>query len=571
MPPPNLTKDSIINHPKYAHLFRDIGRFKCNPLHITTRQDGVPLQKPPRRVPIAMCEQFKKELDSMEQQGIISKFDGRDISPEWLNSFVIVKKPNGSLRICLDPTDLNKEIVRPVCNSQTMDDVIEKLKNAKYFAVFDRSKGFFHVPLDKKSKLFTAMLTPFGIYVYNMLVMGLSNATDLFETCIREILEGLDGVTNIANDVLVFGRTETEFKNNVISFLDRCLEQDMHLNPDKVQINCDKVPFFGNTWSKDGLSPDLDKVKLIQEWPTPINQKKLQSFLGTVNSLSRFLTFLSDLRAPLHNLLKKDCEFIWTDVHQQTFDQLKVHVSNDVKLQFYDGSKPLYIGVDKSKKEIGAVMLQEDCIVKNTSKFEIPNNLCPISYTSKTLLSTESNYSNIERELIGVLFAITHFKHFTNGHTIYVITDHKPLVSLFKKSLVDANPCLTCMLMQLLDFTLNVYYQPGERMHLSDALSHLSSHNKVTGKTIKDLDVSIHTIEELTGFNSISVDKLLHHTSMDKDLQLLISHINNGFPESSSKGPECIHPFFSFRDELSACNGLVLKGNNKVVVLASLR
>ena len=82
----------------------------------------------------------------MEKQGIISKFDGRDISPEWLNSFVIVKKPNGSLGICLDPTDLNKEIVRPVCNSQTMDDVIEKLKGAKYFAVFDTSKGFFHVP-----------------------------------------------------------------------------------------------------------------------------------------------------------------------------------------------------------------------------------------------------------------------------------------------------------------------------------------------------------------------------------------------------------------------------------------
>ena len=68
------------------------------------------------------------------------------------------------------------------------------------------------------------MLTPFGIYVYNMLAMGLSNATDLFETCIREILEGLNGVTNIADDVLVFGRTESEFRNNVISFLDRCIK-----------------------------------------------------------------------------------------------------------------------------------------------------------------------------------------------------------------------------------------------------------------------------------------------------------------------------------------------------------
>ena len=82
--PPNLTKESIVNHLKYAHLFRGIGRFKCNPVHIMTKQNGVQIQKPPRKVPIAMHEQFKKELDSMEDQGIISKFDGQDISPNGL-------------------------------------------------------------------------------------------------------------------------------------------------------------------------------------------------------------------------------------------------------------------------------------------------------------------------------------------------------------------------------------------------------------------------------------------------------------------------------------------------------
>ena len=114
-------------------------------------------------------------------------------------------------------------------------------------------------------------------------------------------------------------------------------------------------------------------------------------------------------------------------------------------------------------------------------------------------------------------------------------------------------------------------YQPGERMHLSNALSHLSSHNMAAGKTIKNLDVSIHAIEELTGFNSISVEKLHQHTANDPDLKFLIDHINNGFPDISAKCPECIQLYFSFRDELSTCNGLVLKGNNRVVVLASLR
>ena len=231
-----LTKQTIINHPKYAHLFSGIGHFKCRPVHIMMRQGSVPIQKPPRRVPIAIKEKFKQELDSMEAQGIISKYDGRNISPEWLNSFVIVKKPNGPLRICLDPTDLNKEIIRPVCNAQTMDDVVHKLKSAKYSAVFNTSKGFFHVPLDTESKALTGMLTPFGIYVYNVLAMGLSNATDLFETCIREILQGLNGCTNIADDVLVFGTTYDEFKTNVLAFLDCCVQEDMHLNPDNINV-----------------------------------------------------------------------------------------------------------------------------------------------------------------------------------------------------------------------------------------------------------------------------------------------------------------------------------------------
>ena len=100
---------------------------------------------------------------------------------------------------------------------------------------------------------------------------------------------------------------------------------------------------------------------------------------------------------------------------------------------------------------MGVVMLQEDSTVQNESKSEIPTNLRPISYASKTLITTESNYSNIEHELLGLLFAVTHFKHFTYGRPVQIITDHKPLVSLFRKSLVNSSPRLTRMLAQLLD------------------------------------------------------------------------------------------------------------------------
>ena len=97
------------------------------------------------------------------------------------------------------------------------------------------------------------MLTPIGIYLYNVLTMGLSNTTDIFEKCMQNIVDGLEGVVNIADDILVFATKYDKFKENVINFLDRCVEHDLHLNPEKIRINVDSVPFFGQTLTKDGL------------------------------------------------------------------------------------------------------------------------------------------------------------------------------------------------------------------------------------------------------------------------------------------------------------------------------
>ena len=184
----------------------------------------------------------------------------------------------------------------------------------------------------------------------------------------------------------------------------------------------------------------------------------------------------------------------------QNFTGLK-HL--DISLQFLDCSKPLYIEVNASKQGISSVMLQPDTVVRNPSTGDIPNNLRPIAYASKTLSQTESNYSNIEHELLGVVFSCLHFKHFAYGCKVTVITDHKPLVSLFKKSLGSSSPRLARMLLQILDFDLDVVYQPGSQMQLSDAISRLSSHNPDKGDTIPGLDVSIHDVYICTGINAM--------------------------------------------------------------------
>ena len=167
-------------------------------------------------------------------------------------------------------------------------------------------------------------------------------------------------------------------------------------------------------------------------------------------------------------------------------------------------------------------MLQPDTAVRNTSDGGIPNNLRPIAYASKTLSQTESNYSNIERDLLGVVFSCLHLKHFAYGCKVTLITDHKPLVSLFKKSLGSFSLRLARMLLQILDFDLDVVYQPGSQMHLSDAISRLSSHNPDKGDTMPGIDVSVHDVSICIAFNTTSIQTIHEHTQKDDSFHLLL-------------------------------------------------
>ena len=109
-------------------------------------------------------------------------------------------------------------------------------------------------------------------------------------------------------------------------------------------------------------------------------------------------------------------------------------------LKYFDTNLPIFIETDASRKRIGVVLMQPDPSVQNTSKTSVTNNLSPVYFASKTLTETESNYSNIEREMLGVVFSVLHFKHFTYGCCITVITDHKLLITLFKKNIAASSP-----------------------------------------------------------------------------------------------------------------------------------
>ena len=144
----SLNKETLVHGPRFKSVFSGVGIYPVKPVNIQLSDDAVPIQKPARCVPVSLKDKSEQEIHSMEKQGIISIPEHNQVT-EWLNSFVVVKKPNSDLRICLDPTDLNKYIVRPVCNPNTLDDVSFKLKDTKFFLVFDATKQFFHLLLNE--------------------------------------------------------------------------------------------------------------------------------------------------------------------------------------------------------------------------------------------------------------------------------------------------------------------------------------------------------------------------------------------------------------------------------------
>ena len=303
----------------------------------------------------------------------------------------------------------------------------------------------------------------------------------------------------------MFGKTYEEFKANVLRFLDRCVEKDLHLNIDKFKLNCDAVPFFGHLLTKNGVKPDPKKVEAICNWPVPKDITQLQSFLGAVNYLAKFIPHLPALQAPLQDLLKFESKYVWSANHQVCFEQIKDAVCKDITLKFYDPSLPTYIETDGT----GVVLLQRIDSDFTLGEYDIPTSLMPVALASKTLTSAEHNYANIERELLGVVFGVQHFKHFTFGNEVHMITDHKPLVSLLKKSLVACSSRLSRLMLKIVDFPLKVLYQPGRKMVISDALSCLSSHRTPdTKETVPGLNVTIHEISVFSNTDSTSIEQI---------------------------------------------------------------
>ena len=164
--------------------------------------------------------------------------------------------------------------------------------------------------------------------------------------------------------------------------------------------------------------------------------------------------------------------------------------------------------------------------------------------------------------MLGVIFSVLHFKHFNYGRKVTMITDHKPLITLFK-NIAASSPCLSCMLIKIIDFQIELQYQEGTKMHLSDTISHFNTHDskdaKSKAKPIAYFNISIHKVEDITGFKFLTLKQIASKTLTDVQLEQLKEYIINSFPKSKHECTELTRNFFDYRESLTIIKGIVLK------------
>jgi RNase H-like domain found in reverse transcriptase/Reverse transcriptase (RNA-dependent DNA polymerase)/Integrase zinc binding domain/Retroviral aspartyl protease len=537
---------------EYADVFTGIGAMPGE-YSISVDPTVRPVIQPSRKVPLNLKPKLRAELDRMEQQQIICK---RSEPTDWVSALLTVEKPNGQLRVCLDPRPLNKAIKREHFQIPTFDDVICQLHGKRMYTIIDMRDGFWHVQLDDASSKLCTFNTPFGRYSYRRLPFGLSSSPEVFQRKNYELFGDIPNVYIVFDDIIIAAADDDEHDTALRELLERARKYNVRFNRSKIQLKVSTVRYLGHIVSADGIRPDPSKVRAIVDMPTPSDRKALLRFLGMVTFVSRWLPGLADMRRPLTELLKDDVEWNWTSTHQRAVDDIKKAVSSTPVLRYFDPTIPAVIQTDASSTGLGSVLLQDDQ---------------PVAYVSRALTDPETRWAQIEKELMAIVFAVEKFEHYIYGRRTVVHSDHRPLQSIFAKPISQTTARLQRMLIRLAKFDLEIVYRPGKRMYVADALSRAYLPYEPTSRDLEltaDIEVRVHSmLYELPASNR-KLDEFRTETAACPELSRVRQYLREGFPVKSSSWQ--MTAYSKIASDIIDADGILLH-NDRIIVPVSLR
>ncbi|UYV69297.1 K02A2.6-like [Cordylochernes scorpioides] len=327
----------------------------------------------PRRVPIPLMEKLKTRLEELEKAGIIAQVN---VATEWCAPTVIAGKPNGDIRLCVDLSRLNEHVQREVHPMPVVEHMLGQLGEARFFSKLDANSGFNQIPLSPDCQHLTTFITPFGRYKYCRMPFGISLAPKYFQRVMSIILQGMDGVMCYLDDILIFASDSKTHDRILRLVLRKLKEAKVTLNKAKCVFGVPRINFLGHILDEDGIRPDPAKIEAVAKMPAPTDVHGVRRFLGMVNHLGRFVENLSEIVAPLNQLLVKSQDFVWDCSQERGFRKLKELLTTQPILAAYDVRKPTMVSSDASSYGLGAVLKQEGPVVtRQTSLPKLPGLL----------------------------------------------------------------------------------------------------------------------------------------------------------------------------------------------------
>ncbi|XP_062542356.1 uncharacterized protein K02A2.6-like [Armigeres subalbatus] len=501
--------------------------------------------RPARHVPHSIRAAVKDELDSMERLGVIERIHA---PTPVVNAMVLVKR-NERIRICIDPSQVNQNLLRRHHPLTTVEDIATRLRNSKYFTILDCKKGFWQIRVSERTAKFLAFGTPWGRYICKRLPFGLASAPEVFQKVIHDTLEGIEGVEVSMDDILIHAESSEKLTKITEKVVKRLHSAGLKLNKDKCLFNQTSLKFLGHIVTDGGLKADPEKLEAIIRLKSPTNKSELQRALGMITYMGKFVANLSDITAPLRSLLVKNVDWEWGCEQEAAFQQIKNLMQSPPVLRYYDLNLPVTLSVDASSHALGAVLLQQGR---------------PVAYASKALTATEMNYPQIEKEATAIRFACSKFHQYIYGKKLTIETDHKPLESIFRKPLDRAPPRLRRIILEVAQYDPTVVYVKGANIPIPDILSRDVANSLSTNDNEQ---LEVHVVLQMTKTASA---ELKQHTEADLEMQSLKSVIMQGWPETRSELLPELRKYWGFRDEMAVYDGLIFK-SNQVLIPQSLR
>lgn len=425
---------------------------------ISTPADLAPINQKNYRLPQNHNEIINKTVLELLESNIIEHSN----SP-WNSPLLVVDKkpgPNGSKkhRMVVDFRKLNSHTIGDAYPLPRIDDILDQLSKAKYFTTLDLASGYHQVPINYADIEKTAFSAPLGHFQFLRMPFGLKGAPATFQRLMDQTLSGLLGTDCFVylDDIVIYSNTIENHLIKLQTIFQRLSLAKLKLQPQKCHFLKTEIVYLGHKCSASGCEPDPEKVSAIQNIKQPTNVKEIQSFLGIANYYRRFIPNFAKTAIPLVKLTRKGTPFVWDENCSYAFTNLKIILSSNTVLAFPNFTEPFEISTDASNEALGAVLSQNDK---------------PIAFASKTLNQTESKYSTIEKELLGVVWGVKRFRCYVYGQQFTVYTDHKPLLGIHKMK--DPSSRLLRLYLKLSEYTITIEHKPGRHNIIADSLSRL--------------------------------------------------------------------------------------------------